>query len=63
MAGVATKVSYSMRCDISEKIDRMPLSYFDRVPNGEVLSRITNDVDTCLLYTSSEKVKAWCCVC
>ena len=46
MAGVATKVSYSMRCDISEKIDRMPLSYFDRVPNGEVLSRITNDVDT-----------------
>ncbi len=46
MAGVATKVSYSMRRDISEKIDRMPLSYFDRVPNGEVLSRITNDVDT-----------------
>ena len=46
MAGVTTKVSYSMRRDISEKIDRMPLSYFDRVPNGEVLSRITNDVDT-----------------
>ena len=46
MAGVATKVSYSMQRDISEKIDRMPLSYFDRVPNGEVLSRITNDVDT-----------------
>lgn len=46
MAGVATKVSYSMRREISEKIDRMPLSYFDRVPNGEVLSRITNDVDT-----------------
>lgn len=46
MSGVATKLSYSMRKDISEKIDRMPLSYFDRVPNGEVLSRITNDVDT-----------------
>ena len=46
MSGVATKLSYSMRRDISEKIDRMPLSYFDRVPNGEVLSRITNDVDT-----------------
>ena len=46
MAGVATDLSYSMRRDISEKIDRMPLSYFDRVPNGEVLSRITNDVDT-----------------
>ena len=46
MSGVATKLSYSMRKDISEKIDRMPLSYFDRVSNGEVLSRITNDVDT-----------------
>ena len=46
MAGVATSLSYSMRKDISEKIDRMPLAYFDRVPNGEVLSRITNDVDT-----------------
>ena len=32
--------------DISQKINRMPLAYFDRVPNGEVLSRITNDVDT-----------------
>ena len=46
MSGVATKLSYSMRKDISEKIDRLPLSYFDRVPHGEVLSRITNDVDT-----------------
>lgn len=46
MSGVATKLSYSMRKDISEKIDRMPLAYFDRVPHGEVLSRITNDVDT-----------------
>ena len=35
-----------MRTDISQKINRMPLAYFDRVPNGEVLSRITNDVDT-----------------
>ena len=46
MAGVATKLSYSMRRDISNKIDRMPLAYFDRVQSGEVLSRITNDVDT-----------------
>ena len=46
MSGVATKLSYSMRKDISEKIDRLPLAYFDRVPHGEVLSRITNDVDT-----------------
>ena len=46
MAGVATSLSYNMRKDISEKIDRMPLAYFDRVQSGEVLSRITNDVDT-----------------
>lgn len=46
MAGVATKLSYSMRRDISSKIDRLPLAYFDRVQSGEVLSRITNDVDT-----------------
>ena len=46
MSGVATKISYSMRRDISNKIDRLPLSYFDRVQSGEVLSRITNDVDT-----------------
>ena len=46
MSGIATKVSYAMRTDISNKIDRLPMSYFDRVPHGEVLSRITNDVDT-----------------
>ena len=45
MAGIATRVSYAMRTDISRKIDRLPMSYFDRVPHGEVLSRITNDVD------------------
>ncbi len=46
MAKVATKVSYNMRRDLSLKINKMPLSYFDRVSQGEVLSRITNDVDT-----------------
>ena len=46
MSGIATKVSYAMRTDISRKIDRLPMSYFDRVSHGEVLSRITNDVDT-----------------
>ncbi|MEG2652842.1 MAG: ABC transporter ATP-binding protein, partial [Ruthenibacterium sp.] len=46
MAGIATKISYSMRRDISQKINRMPLGYFDRISHGEVLSRITNDVDT-----------------
>ncbi len=46
MTGVSTKISYTMRRDISQKINRMPLGYFDRVSHGEVLSRITNDVDT-----------------
>ena len=46
MTGVSMKVSYKMRKDISEKINRMPLRYFDGTNQGEVLSRITNDVDT-----------------
>ncbi|MEG2018814.1 MAG: ABC transporter ATP-binding protein, partial [Clostridium sp.] len=46
MTGVSQKVSYKMRKDISEKINRMPLKYFDTKTHGEVLSRVTNDVDT-----------------
>lgn len=46
MAGVNTKITYKMRGDIAAKINRLPLSYFDTVSQGEVLSRITNDVDT-----------------
>ncbi|WP_420632417.1 ABC transporter ATP-binding protein [Candidatus Leptofilum sp.] len=46
MAGVSTDISYRFRQEISEKINWMPLSYFDRNTQGEVLSRITNDVDT-----------------
>jgi ATP-binding cassette, subfamily B, multidrug efflux pump len=46
MAGVSTNITYSFRKDISEKISRMPLKYFDGTNHGEVLSRITNDVDT-----------------
>jgi ATP-binding cassette subfamily B multidrug efflux pump len=46
MADVATNIAYRMRRDISEKINRMPLKYFDGISQGEVLSRITNDVDT-----------------
>ncbi len=46
MANAATKISYVMRKDISQKINKMPLSYFDKTPQGDVLSRITNDVDT-----------------
>lgn len=46
MSGIAQKVSYSLRKEISEKINRMPLKFFDKVTHGEVLSRVTNDVDT-----------------
>jgi ATP-binding cassette subfamily B multidrug efflux pump len=46
MTDVAMKVTYRFRRDIAEKINRMPLRYFDGTSHGEVLSRITNDVDT-----------------
>ena len=46
MSGIAQKVSYNLRKEISKKINRMPLKYFDKTTHGEVLSRITNDVDT-----------------
>lgn len=46
MSGVSMKVSYRFRQDISRKINRMPLRYFDGTSQGDVLSRVTNDVDT-----------------
>jgi len=46
MTGVSQKITYRFRRDISEKINRLPLSYFDKRTFGEVLSRVTNDVDT-----------------
>jgi ATP-binding cassette subfamily B protein len=46
MSSVSMKVSYGFRKDISTKINRMPLKYFDGTNHGEVLSRVTNDVDT-----------------
>ncbi|WP_028520367.1 ABC transporter ATP-binding protein [Ruminococcus flavefaciens] len=46
MTGISQKISYRMRKDISEKIGRMPMGYFESRTYGEVLSRITNDVDT-----------------
>jgi ATP-binding cassette subfamily B protein len=46
MANVSTNIAYRLRRDISEKMNRMPLKYFDGTTHGEVLSRITNDVDT-----------------
>ena len=46
MSGVAQKITYRMRKELSEKISRMPLGYFESKTHGEILSRITNDVDT-----------------
>lgn len=46
MTNITQKIVYRMRRDISEKISRMPVGYFERTQTGEILSRITNDVDT-----------------
>lgn len=46
MTGVSQKLTYRMRKELSEKINRMPMDYFDKRTHGEVLSRVTNDIDT-----------------
>ena len=46
MTGVAQKITYKIRNDIAAKINRLPMNYFDKKTNGEVLSIITNDIDT-----------------
>jgi ATP-binding cassette subfamily B protein len=46
MSGIAMDITYRFRKDIANKINRMPFKYFDNTNQGEVLSRITNDVDT-----------------
>ena len=46
MTGVAQKITYRLRNDIAEKINKLPMNYFDKKTNGEVLSIITNDIDT-----------------
>jgi len=46
MSGISAKVTYKFREEISQKINRLPLKYFDKSSQGDVLSRVTNDVDT-----------------
>lgn len=46
MSGVSQKLTYELRKEMAEKINRMPMNYFDTRTHGEVLSRITNDIDT-----------------
>ncbi|HEY8406068.1 MAG TPA: ABC transporter ATP-binding protein [Acholeplasma sp.] len=46
LIGVTQKLTYKMRCDLADKINTLPLSFFDKYKQGDVLSRVTNDVDT-----------------
>ena len=46
MSGVAQKVSYQLRDQINKKMNRLPLSFYDKTTHGETLSLISNDVDT-----------------
>ena len=46
MTGISNDVTYNLRKDISKKINKLPLNYYESRTNGEILSRITNDVDT-----------------
>lgn len=46
MSGVTQKIAFNLRKELSEKINRMPLKYFDTKTRGEILSRVTNDIDT-----------------
>lgn len=46
MSNISQKVAFRMRREISEKLNRLPMNYFDKKSHGEILSRITNDVDT-----------------
>lgn len=46
LSGVSQKISYRFRKDLNEKIDTLPLKYYDKTTNGEVMSLITNDIDT-----------------
>jgi ATP-binding cassette subfamily B protein len=55
MAGVSNKVCYSLRRDIDSKIMRLPFSYYDKTATGDVMSRITNDVDA-IQQTLSQSV-------
>lgn len=46
MASVSQKTVYSLREDVNKKLEKLPLKYYDGRPNGEILSRVTNDIDT-----------------
>ena len=45
LAGVVQRTAFRLRSDVEDKLHRLPLGYFDTVPRGELLSRVTNDID------------------
>ncbi|MDD2362913.1 MAG: ABC transporter ATP-binding protein [Oscillospiraceae bacterium] len=55
MTGVSMKITYNLRNDVAKKINRLPLSYFDKTSHGEVLSRVTNDIDM-IAHTLNQSV-------
>lgn len=46
MSGISQKITYNLRKELSEKMNRLPMKYFDSKTHGEILSRVTNDIDT-----------------
>ncbi|NLB28773.1 MAG: ABC transporter ATP-binding protein [Clostridiales bacterium] len=58
MSGVTAKIAYNLRREISDKINRLPVSFFNSITHGEVLSRITNDVDTVSMNLSQSLTQA-----
>ena len=46
MTGVSQRLTYNLRNDLAKKINKLPMSYFDKKTKGEVLSIVTNDIDT-----------------
>ena len=58
MSGVTAKIAYNLRNELSEKINKLPVSFFNSMSHGEVLSRITNDVDTVSMNLSQSLTQA-----
>lgn len=62
MANISVKLTFSLRQDMNRKINKLPISYFDKVPNGEILSHLTNDVETItstLRYSITQVITAF----
>ncbi len=58
LAGVTQRTVYRLREDVEAKINRLPLAHLDRTPRGELLSRVTNDIDN-ISQTSSRRSASW----